>query len=809
MDDFDFSQFPDFPELFPELSDELFDQPITQDRDGIIECPFLALRDVVLFPQMVMPLFIGRERSLAAINAANTNRENLIVAAQRDNNVLDPEAEELFAIGTEASIGRVLRMPDETTSVLAQGRRRVEILQFTQWVPYIRVRARVIEEVEDWRPNTEALMRAVLALFEKVVGLNHNLPEEAYTYALNLDEPGWLADFIASTLPVPVTTRQEVLEILNPHERLQTISVMLAKELDVLELEDEIQSQVQQEVDRSHREHFLREQMRIIQGELGELDVFGQELSELREAVEKKNLPEGVRAKTEKELARLNAMPPMSPEIGIIRTYIDWILDLPWVEESADNLDVRNAAAVLDADHYGLERVKDRILEYIAVRRIAPDNMRSPILCFVGPPGTGKTSLGRSIARALGREFVRISLGGVRDEAEIRGHRRTYIGAMPGRIIQAMRRVGTRNPLFMLDEVDKLGADFRGDPSAALLEVLDPEQNNSFVDHYLGLEYDLSRVLFVTTANYLDAIPHALQDRMEVIEFSSYLEEEKLGILKQFLIPRQLEQHGLAGKNVHFEEEALKTLVREYTREAGVRNLEREVANVARKIARQVAEGKRYARQVSPDKVRELLGPPRFAEDIRPDVDEVGVATGAAWTATGGELMIIEVNLMPGKGNLILTGQLGDVMRESAQAALTYTRSQVAVLGIAPERFEHQDIHIHLPEGAVPKDGPSAGATLATALISAFTERPIRRDVAMTGEITLRGRVLPVGGVREKALAARRAGIRTFILPRKNERDMMEIPKHLRQDIDFVLVDRIDEVLAAALMSAGRATEEF
>ncbi|HRQ14827.1 MAG TPA: endopeptidase La, partial [Promineifilum sp.] len=682
MDDFDFSQFPDFPELFPDLGEDIFDQPVTKDKDGIIECPFLALRDIVLFPQMVMPLFIGRERSLAAINAANTKRENLIVATQRDSNVVDPDESGLFEIGTETTIGRLLRMPDESTSVLAQGRRRVEILEFTQWTPYIRVRARVIEDVEEWKANTEALMRAVLALFEKVVGLNHNLPEEAYTYALNLDEPGWLADFIASTLPVPFPIRQQILEILEPHTRLQTISVLLAKELDVLELEDEIQSQVQQEVDRSHREHFLREQMRIIQGELGELDVFGQELSELRDAVDKKNLPEGVRAKMEKELARLNAMPPMSPEIGIIRTYIDWILDLPWLEESADNLEVGNAAAVLDADHYGLERVKDRILEYIAVRRIAPDSLRSPILCFVGPPGTGKTSLGRSIARAMGREFVRISLGGVRDEAEIRGHRRTYIGAMPGRIIQAMRRVGTRNPLFMLDEVDKLGADFRGDPSAALLEVLDPEQNNSFVDHYLGLEYDLSRVLFVTTANYLDAIPHALQDRMEVIEFSSYLEEEKLGILHQFLIPRQLEQHGLATKNVTFTEDGLKTLIREYTREAGVRNLEREVANVCRKIARQVAERKRYPRQITPDKVRELLGPPRFTEDIRPDVDEVGVATGAAWTAAGGELLIIEVNLMPGKGNLILTGQLGDVMRESAQAALTYTRSQVDALGI-------------------------------------------------------------------------------------------------------------------------------
>jgi ATP-dependent Lon protease len=805
MDDFDFSQFPDFPELFPELGDELFDRPMTREKNGVIECPFLPLRDVVLFPQMVMPLFIGRERSLAAINAANKNHENLIVSAQRDNEAPDPEEDGLFAIGTEATIGRILRMPDETTSVLAQGRRRVEIIEFTQWSPYIRARARVIEEPSDWKPNTEALMRAVLALFEKMISLNHNLPEEAYTYAMNLGEPGWLADFVASTLPVSVEARQEVLEVLGPHERLQMISIMLAKELDVLELEDEIQSQVQQEVDRSHREHFLREQMRVIQGELGELDVFGQELGELREAVQRKNLPEGVRAKTEKELARLNAMPPMSPEIGIIRTYIDWILDLPWVEESPDNLDVNNAAEVLDADHYGLTKIKDRILEYIAVRRIAPDHLRSPILCFVGPPGTGKTSLGRSIARALGREFVRISLGGVRDEAEIRGHRRTYIGAMPGRIIQAMRRVGTRNPLFMLDEVDKLGNDFRGDPAAALLEVLDPEQNNTFVDHYLGLEYDLSRVLFVTTANFLDPIPPALQDRMEVIEFSSYLEEEKLGILKQFLVPRQLEQHGLAGQEIHFEENSLKALIREYTREAGVRNLEREVANVCRKLARQVAEGRQPPRQITAARVRELLGPPRFTEDIRPDVDEVGVATGAAWTAAGGELMIIEVNLMPGKGTLILTGQLGEVMRESAQAALTYARSQAAVLGIAPERFEKQDIHIHLPEGAVPKDGPSAGAALATAIISAFTDRPIRRDVSMTGEITLRGRVLPVGGVREKALAARRAGVHTFILPGKNERDLLEIPEKLREDVEFIFADRLEQVLEAALLPRAGA----
>jgi ATP-dependent Lon protease len=806
MDDFDFAQYPDFPEMFPELGDDLFDQPIADDDEGFIECPFLPLRDVVLFPQMVMPLFVGRERSLAAVNAAYSNGESLLVAAQREDEEHELTEADLFGIGTEITIGRVLRMPDDSTSVLAQGRRRVRIVEFTQWYPYIRARAQIIPEPEAWQPSTEALMRAVLALFEKVIGLNRNLPEDAYTYALNINEPGWLADFVASALPISVALRQEILETIEPTERLQRISILLAKELEVLELEDEIQSQVQQEVDRSHREHFLREQMRVIQGELGELDVFAQELSELREQVLKKDLPPDVREKTEKELLRLSAMPPMSPEIGIIRTYIDWILDLPWTEESDDNLDVKNAAEVLDADHYGLNKIKDRVLEYIAVRRIAPDTMRSPILCFVGPPGTGKTSLGRSIAKALDREFVRISLGGVRDEAEIRGHRRTYIGAMPGRIIQAMRRVGTRNPLFMLDEIDKLGLDFRGDPAAALLEVLDPEQNHSFVDHYLGMEYDLSRVMFVTTANYLDTVPPALQDRMEVIEFSSYMEEEKLGIANQFLVPQQLEQHGLGKKNITFDEASLRTLIREYTREAGVRNLEREVANVCRKIARQVAEGKRFPKQITAETVRQLLGPPRFTDDIRPDVDEVGVATGAAWTPTGGEMMIIEVNLMPGKGNLILTGQLGDVMRESAQAALTFTRSQAIALGINPDRFEREDIHIHLPEGAVPKDGPSAGAALATALVSAFTERPIRRDVSMTGEITLRGRVLAVGGVREKALAARRAGIKTFILPHKNERDLLDIPKKLRQDLTFVLAERVDQVLEAALLPAPEPT---
>lgn len=811
-DDFEFDQIPDFLATFPDLKTTIFPEKDTYTDDGIIECPFLALRDVVLYPQMVMPLFVGRERSLAAIKAAVANDENLIVSAQMDAELQDPLFDEIYTVGTEIVMGRTLRLPDDTVSVLAQGRRRVQLIEFTQFEPYVRARARVLDEGLEWQDNTEALMRAVLTLFEKVVLLNRNIPEDAYTYAMNIGEPGWIADFVASTLFLPLETRQDVLETLDPTERLQKMSLILAKELNVLELEDEIHSQVQQEVDRSQREFFLREQMRVIQGELGELDVFAQEISELREAIDKKDLPEDVKSRVERELKRLTAMPPMSPEVGIIRTYIDWLVELPWTERSQDNLDVKHAAAVLNSDHYGLEKIKDRILEYIAVRQIAPDNMRGSILCFVGPPGTGKTSMGRSIARSLGREFVRMSLGGVRDEAEIRGHRRTYIGALPGRILQAMRRVGTVNPLFMLDEIDKLGLDFRGDPAAALLEVLDPEQNNSFADHYLELDYDLSQVLFITTANYLDTIPAALLDRMEVIEFSSYMEEEKLEISRQFLVPRQLTQHGLADKNVRIEDDALKTIIRQYTLEAGVRNLEREIASVCRKVARVLAEGKRYPRRVNSKKVRELLGPPHFISEGLPDKDEIGIANGAAWTAAGGEIMIVEVNLMPGKGNLTLTGQLGNVMQESAQAALTYTRSMAGSLGIDPQVFENADIHIHLPEGAVPKDGPSAGVTLAVALISAFTNSPVRRDVSMTGEITLRGRILPVGGVREKALAARRMGIKTFILPRKNESDVEEIPKKLRQDLNFILVDNVQDVLEASLLPAlkeeGGETDE-
>ncbi|MDX1687125.1 MAG: endopeptidase La [Candidatus Promineifilaceae bacterium] len=804
-DDFDFAQYPDFFGSFV-FDDELFDLDTDDfedeaDEDAILELPLLPLRDMVLFPQMVMPLFVGRDRSLAAVQAAVANGENLLVAAQRDSELSQPTLDDIYEVGTEIVIGRTLRMPDNTTSLLAQGRHRVELLEFVQWDPYIRVRARRLPEEENWGVATEALMRAVLAVFEKIVELSQTLPEEAFTFALNIDEPGWLADFIASTMGFRLDVRQDVLETLDPMDRLHKVNTVLAQELEVLELEDQIQARVQEEMDKAQREHFLREQMRVIQGELGEIDIFAQELEELRMGLAEKDLPAEARDKAEREIARLASMPPMSPEVGIIRTYLDWIMELPWTEKSPENLDVSHAADVLDSDHYGLEKAKDRVLEFIAVKKIAPDASRAPILCFVGPPGTGKTSMGRSIANALGREFLRVSLGGVRDEAEIRGHRRTYIGALPGRIIQAMRRAGTINPLFMLDEIDKLGQDFRGDPAAALLEVLDPEQNHAFSDHYLDLDYDLSNILFVATANFLDPIPDALLDRMEVIEFPGYLEEEKVEIARQFLIPRQMERHGLEDTGVRIDDSAVELLIREYTYEAGVRNLEREIAKVCRKIARRVAEDKSHPKRIRAKQVANLVGPPQFSKDALPEDDEVGIATGVAWTAAGGDTMFIEVNLMPGKGQLTLTGQLGDVMQESAQAALSYTRSQAKVLGLPDDIFENVDVHIHVPEGAVPKDGPSAGVALATALISAFTGRPIRRDVSMTGEITLRGRVLPVGGIREKALAARRAGVTTFILPKKNASDLQEIPRNLRKGLTFVQVERMNEVLEASLLT--------
>ncbi|MCE7947554.1 MAG: endopeptidase La [Chloroflexi bacterium CFX4] len=789
----------------PGMNDFYHVQDAETNADGLIEAALIPLRDLILYPNMVSPLFVGRDRSLAAISAAQGKVQTIIGVGQRDPNQPDPRPEDLFDYGTEMALGRLLRMPDGTTSVLAQGRRRVQIVEYIQSEPYYRVKARPIIETTQRTRETEALMRAVLTLFEKCVQLNRNLPDEAYIYAMNIEEPGWLADLVVSALDLTLEERQAMLENSDPIERLHHVSMLLGRELDVLEIEEHINAQVQQEVDRGQREAYLREQMRVIQSELGEGDPFQQELEELRERIALAEMPEEVFVKANKELDRLAAMPPMAPEVGIIRTYIDWLLDLPWAQATQDNLDLDHATLVLEEDHFGLPKAKDRILEHIAVRKLAPDKMKSPIICFVGPPGTGKTSLGRSIAKALGREFVRVSLGGVRDEAEIRGHRRTYIGALPGRILQTMRRAGTINPVFMLDEIDKLGQDFRGDPSAALLEVLDPEQNHAFSDHYLDVPYDLSKVLFITTANSLHPLPSALLDRLEVIEFSGYTDQEKLAIAQRFLIPRQLEQHGLDRKGLRFDEAALHAIIREYTYEAGVRNLDREIANICRKIARRVASKQTFKKRITVESLVEYLGPPSFTDDKLEEEDQIGLATGVAWTENGGDIMTVEVTLMPGKGSLTLTGQIGDVMEESVQAALSYTRNRAKSLGVKEDVFEKTDIHIHLPETAVPKDGPSAGITLATALISAFSGRKVRSKLAMTGEITLRGRVLPVGGIKEKVLAAYRAGIRMVILPERNRKDVTEVPKKVQAEVTIHYVTLMDQVLELALLPAEAA----
>jgi ATP-dependent Lon protease len=775
---------------------------IVEQTSEVAEYPLLPLRDTVIFPHMVTPLFVGRDRSLRAVEAAMANEGTIIVAAQKDGEVDDPGPDDIYTVGTEMSIARMWRLPDGTTNIWGHGRRRVEILDFVQIDPYIKVRVKPVVESSEKNPSTQALMRAVLALFEKCVQLDRNIPEDAYVIAMNIDEPGWLADLVASALNTDVEKRQEILETIKPTTRLQRLSILLAQELDVLELEDRIHAQVQQEVDKSQREYFLRQQMKAIQAELGEIDGQFQEINELREKIAAVDMPEEVRLKAEKELDRLSSMPPASPEVSVIRTYLDWLVELPWSNATEDNMDISAAAKVLEESHYGLTKAKERILEYMAVRKLAAEKMRSPILCFVGPPGTGKTSLGKAIAKALGRKFVRVSLGGIRDEAEIRGHRRTYVGAMPGRIIQTMRRAGTINPLFMLDEIDKVGIDFRGDPSAALLEVLDPEQNHAFSDHYLDVSYDLSKVMFITTANILDPIPPALRDRMEVIEFPGYIEEEKLEIAKRFLVPRQLEENGLDKTQLHFSDEALRRIIREYTYEAGVRNLEREIAKICRKVARRVADGKEVPHRITAQSLVKYLGPPQFIYGMAEKEDEIGVAMSIAWTEAGGDIMPVEVTLMEGKGSLLLTGQLGEVMQESAQAALSYTRSRAKELSIKGRSFDKLDIHIHVPEGAIPKDGPSAGITMATALISALTKRPVRHDVGMTGEITLRGRVLPIGGFKEKVLAAHRAGLKTVILPKRNEKDMVEIPNKVKRDLEFVFVEQMEEVLEVALQPA-------
>jgi len=777
----------------------LRDDPQVPDDDLVQALPVLPLRDSVIYPHMMAPLLVGRKMSLNAVEAAMEGDNCLLAVAQRNQDIDEPEIKDLYDEGTEIVISRKLRMPDGTITIWVQGRRRLHVARYEQTQHYIIADASLIQETSELDLSTEALMRAVLDLFDKVLHLGHNIPEDAYVAAVNAEGPGQLADLIGSVLDLSVADRQELLGMADENLRLKKVSGMLASELDVLELENRIQSEIQQGIDHSQRDYFLREQLRVIQKELGETDPHVQEMNELRAKLEEMQLPEEAKKRAEKELARLGSMPPTTPETGVIRTYLDWLLSLPWNEQTEDHLDITRAKQVLEDTHYGLPKAKDRVLEHMAVHQLAADKMKNPILCFVGPPGTGKTSLGRSIASALGRKFVRLSLGGIRDEAEIRGHRRTYVGALPGRILQTIRRAGTRNPVFMLDEVDKLGMDFRGDPAAALLEVLDPEQNYAFSDHYLEVPFDLSKVMFITTANLLDPIPPALLDRMEVIEFPGYMEEEKLHIARRFLIPRQIEQNGL--QSLSFSDGAILTLIREYTHEAGVRNLEREIANICRKVARRVAEGKPAPKHVVKQSIAKYLGPPRYSFGRAEEKDEVGVATGLAWTGAGGDTLSVEVTILPGKGGLILTGQLGDVMQESAQAALSYTRSRAKTLEINGVDFEKIDIHVHVPEGAVPKDGPSAGITIATAMISALTGRAVHHDVAMTGEITLRGRILPIGGLREKILAASRAGLKTMLLPKRNRRDMSEVPARLRKRLNFVFVDSMDQVLPVALAS--------
>ena len=784
--------------------------PKLEPEDLIQEYPVLVAIETVVFPHLAAPLFIGREKSRRALEAAQDHDLPLLVVAQRDPSIETPAIDDLYTMGSEVGIGRVLRMPDGTQSLFCHGEYRVEILEVVHERPYLRVVGRRLPEppviIDD---DIVPLMRAVMVLYEKVVLLSQIIPEEALVAAMNLEDPGWLADLITSTLNVTLAKRQHILEILDPLARLQQVSVLLAEELDVLELENQIHEQVQRQMDGSQREYFLREQMRAIQDELGEGDEFSRDIGELHQRIEDSAMPDGVRTKAEKELSRLGAMPPMAPETGVVRTYLEWLLDLPWGTPEIDNMDIVHAERVLDDHHYGLEKAKERVIEHIAVRKLAADNMRTPILCFVGPPGTGKTSMGKSVAEALGRKFVRISLGGVRDEAEIRGHRRTYIGSMPGRIIQTMRNVGVSSPVFMLDEVDKMGFDFRGDPASALLEVLDPEQNYAFSDHYLEVPYDLSNVFFIATANNPYSIPLALLDRMEMIEFPGYADFEKILIARRFIIPRLLREHGLEEVGLQFGEETINEIIENYTYEAGVRNLERELASICRKVARRVAEGKKARRRVTPNSVRRYLGPERFLQNKIETEDQIGVSTSLAWTEAGGDLMQIEVIIMPGKGGLILTGQLGDVMQESAQAALSYARAHAEDYGFSEFDFDKVDIHIHVPEGAIPKDGPSAGITLATALVSALTNRPVRREVGMTGEITLRGRVLPIGGLKEKLLTAHRGGLQTVIIPQRNEKDLVDVPRHVRRALDIKMVTHFDQVLALSLLDSVKPPPAF
>ncbi len=760
--------------------------------------PIIPLRNSVLFPNQIIPLAVGREKSLKLLADIQDKSKFIGVIAQKQGLVDDPGPDDLYEWGTVATVLKVIDLPDDSKSVIVQGLQRFKVLEFAQLDPFIKVVTQRMEDITASGLQVDALVLNIRNLVQSISEYLPNITGEHMMMLANIQDPGRLVDTAVSLLNLETSEKEEILELVDVRKRLERATFLLNQYLQKLEIGSKIQSEVQGEISRSQREYFLREQMKAIKKELGD-DQEGMEIQELRDRLEKADLPEDARKVAEKEIDRLSRMPSSSAEYTVSRTYIDWLLDLPWNTETEDNLDLKKAEEILEGDHYGLDKVKKRILEYLAVRKLR-DEMKGPILCFLGPPGVGKTSLGRSIANALGRKFVRISLGGLRDEAEIRGHRRTYIGALPGRIIQGIKRAGTKNPVFMLDEIDKVGMDFRGDPSSALLEVLDPEQNFSFSDHYLDVDFDLSKVMFIATANIADPIPPALKDRMEILELPGYIEEEKLHIAKKFLVPKQVEEHGLKPDQCVFHDDALRQIIRSYTREAGVRNLEREIAAICRNVAKQIATGEIERAEVDVEKVREALGPIKFFSETSERITRPGIATGVAWTATGGDILFVEATHMKGKGNLILTGQLGDVMKESAQAALSYVRSRAEELGLGDVDFEAQNIHVHVPAGAIPKDGPSAGVTILAAIASLLTGKLVHSDLAMTGEITLRGTVLPVGGIKEKVLAAHRAGIRQMILPWKNEKDLEETPEEVRNEMKFHFVHEMSEVLDIALV---------
>jgi ATP-dependent Lon protease len=784
------------------MSETLSETIVEEPQDELTfpaTLPVLPLKDTVVFPESVTPLAIGQDRSIKLIEDVVSGDRVLALVTVKDSVAEQPGWDDLYEVGTAAVIHKMIKVPDGTLRILVQGIRRIRLERQVQSDPYLLGEfSELPDEVED-TPEVQALTRNVQSLFERIIGLVPYLPEELQIAAANVDDPSALGNLVASTLRLKTEEKQRLLELPDVEGRLREISAILNRELEVFELGSKIQSQVQEEMEKGQREFFLRQQLKAIQEELGEGDPEAAEVKELRSRFESMELPEEVQKAVDRELGRLERLPAAAAEYGVIRTYLDWIASLPWNQTTVDNLDLANAKQVLDEDHFDLEKVKERILEHLAVSKLKNETS-GPILCFVGPPGVGKTSLGQSIARALGRKFARLSVGGVRDEAEIRGHRRTYIGAMPGTIIRHLRDAESMNPVLLIDEIDKMGADFRGDPASAMLEVLDPEQNRNFRDHYLDLAFDLSKVLFICTANTLDTIPTPLLDRMDVISLSGYTEDEKYGIAKRYLVPKQLDAHGLDPQQVAISDRALRLIIREYTREAGVRNLERRLADVLRKAARQIAEGKLRAKRLRVDerRVRSWLGPRRYEGEVRKRTSDPGVATGLAFTAAGGDILFFEATAYPGKGRLTVTGQLGDVMQESAQAALSWVRAHTETLGLEPEWFREHDIHLHVPAGAVPKDGPSAGITMATAIASLVRNEPVSDDVGMTGEITLTGQVLPIGGVREKTLAAQRAGLKRVILPRDNEPDLAELPAETKRELDFVLVDSIDQVFDAA-----------